>query len=454
MYAILDIETTGGKFNEEGTTEVAIYRFDGHKVVDQFISLVNPEKEIQPFVVNLTGINNNMLKSAPKFYEVAKRIVEITEDCVLVAHNAEFDYRVLRNEFNRLGFDFSRKTLCTVELAQHLIPDQPSYSLGKLVRTLGIPMSDRHRASGDAMATVKLFKLLLAKDVEKNIIQQSIQSGITTILPTKLLDIVEDIPAETGILYIHDKTGAIVYIEHSRNLKRKLNQHFTGQKEISKKIQKQVASVTFALTGNELIAQLRVFKEISSNKPKLNKNTKPIFRTALYQKETADGYIHLSIDKADKRKKEISTFTSYAQARAVLIKLSEKFELCANVNRLIPRGKYCVEENIVYCKGTCEQKETTESYNKRVEALIQHQQFDHPTMAIVDRGREIDERSVILIENGKYAGYGFYNLNFQLNNLSVLKTIITPVEDSTEARHLIKAYFRKKNGLKIIPFQE
>ncbi|NER17596.1 exonuclease domain-containing protein [Spongiivirga citrea] len=450
MYAILDIETTGGKFNEEGTTEVAIYRFDGHKVVDQFISLVNPEKEIQPFVVNLTGINNNMLKSAPKFYEVAKRIVEITEDCVIVAHNAEFDYRVLRNEFNRLGFDFQRKTLCTVELAQHLIPDQPSYSLGKLVRTLGIPMSDRHRASGDAMATVKLFKLLLAKDIEKNIIQQSIQSGITTVLPSKLLDIVEDIPSETGILYIHDKAGSIIYIEHSRNLKRKVNQHFTGQKEISKRIQKLVASVTYALTGNELIAQLKAYEEINTNRPSLNKNVKPIFRTALYKQSTVDGYIHLSIDKPDKRKQEISTFTSYAQARAVLIKLSEKFELCASVNRLIPRGKYCVEENIVYCKGTCEQKETPDTYNQRVEALIQYQQFDHQTMAFIDRGREVDERSVILIENGKYAGYGFYNLNFQLNNLSVLKTIITPAKDSIEARHLIKAYSRKKKGLKVI----
>ena len=139
MYAILDIETTGGKYNEEGITEIAIYKFDGHEVVDQVISLVNPEKEIQPFVVNLTGINNNMLRTAPKFYEVAKRIVEITEDAVIVAHNAQFDYRILRTEFRRLGFNFERKTLCTVELAKQLLPDSESYSLGKLVRSLGIP---------------------------------------------------------------------------------------------------------------------------------------------------------------------------------------------------------------------------------------------------------------------------------------------------------------------------
>ncbi|CAN0516497.1 unnamed protein product, partial [Scytosiphon promiscuus] len=167
MYVILDIETTGGKYNEEGVTEIAIHKFDGHKVVDQFISLVNPEKEIQPFVVNLTGINNNMLRTAPKFYEVAKRIVEITEDAVIVAHNAQFDYRILRTEFRRLGFNFERKTLCTVELAKQLLPDAESYSLGKLVRSLGIPVSDRHRANGDALATLQLFKLLLSKDLDK-----------------------------------------------------------------------------------------------------------------------------------------------------------------------------------------------------------------------------------------------------------------------------------------------
>ena len=120
MYAILDLETTGGKYNEEGVTEVAIYKFDGHKVVDQFISLVNPERPIQAFVVGLTGINNAMLRNAPKFYEVAKRIIEITQDCIIVAHNAQFDYRILQLEFDRLGYDYQRKSLCTVELATRI----------------------------------------------------------------------------------------------------------------------------------------------------------------------------------------------------------------------------------------------------------------------------------------------------------------------------------------------
>ena len=159
-YAILDIETTGGKYNEEGITEIAIYQFDGNEITDQFISLVNPEKSIQAFVVKLTGISDKMVKGSPKFHEIAKRIIEITEDCILIAHNAQFDYRILKTEYNRLGYDFQRKTLCTVDLSKKLIPNMESYSLGKLVRALGIPVSDRHRANGDALATLKLFKLL------------------------------------------------------------------------------------------------------------------------------------------------------------------------------------------------------------------------------------------------------------------------------------------------------
>lgn len=215
MYAILDIESTGGKYNEEGITEIAIHRFDGHRVVDKFICLINPEREIQPFVVKLTGISNKMLRSAPKFHEVAKRIVEITEGTVLVAHNAQFDYRILRTEFRRLGYDFQRKTLCTVDLSKQLIPEAESHSLGKLARSLGIPMSDRHRANGDALATLKLFKLLLDKDSDKKIITEVIREETHGELSPNQLDMVFSLPSETGVYYMHDKDGEIIFYGHS-----------------------------------------------------------------------------------------------------------------------------------------------------------------------------------------------------------------------------------------------
>ena len=212
MYAILDIETTGGKFNEEGITEIAIYKYDGQEVKDQFSSLINPEKDIQPFVQKLTGINAKMLRNAPKFYEVAKRIVEITENCILVAHNASFDYRILQTEFRRLGFSFERKSICTVELAQKLMPEQPAFSLGKLVRNLGIPFSDQHRAHGDAKVTLKLFELLLEKDVNKEILIQQIKIINPNKTPSKYTSIIEKLPSEMGVYYLHNSNNDIIYI--------------------------------------------------------------------------------------------------------------------------------------------------------------------------------------------------------------------------------------------------
>ena len=205
MYAVLDIETTGGKYNEEGITEIAIYRFDGQKIIDQFSSLINPEREIQPFIQRLTGINAKMLINAPKFYEVAKRVIEITEDCILVAHNAEFDCRILETEFRRLSYSFKRKSLCTVTLSKTLLPDQESYSLGKLVRSLGIPISDQHRAFGDALATLKLFSLLVEKDSKKSILKQQLKDSPFSRISPKHLKLLEELPTATGIYYLYNK---------------------------------------------------------------------------------------------------------------------------------------------------------------------------------------------------------------------------------------------------------
>ena len=300
MYAILDIETTGGKYNEEGITEIAIYKFDGHEILDQFCSLVNPEKKIQPFVVNLTGINNKMLYNAPKFYEVAKRIIEITEGCILVAHNAQFDNRILTTEFDRLGYSFEKAILCTVELSKKLIPDLPSYSLGKLVRSLGIPIADRHRAQGDAKATVELFKLLLEKDTKKEIISSIVRKNSKRQLEPKLLEIIETLPTSTGVYYMHRKNGNIIYVGKSKNIRKRLIQHFTNDNKKSKKIQSEVVSVSYEETGNDLIAQLKESQEIKTLKPIFNHALKrTIFNNYLICFYDKNGYLNLKIEKEE-----------------------------------------------------------------------------------------------------------------------------------------------------------
>ena len=453
MYAILDIETTGGQYNEEGITEIAIYKFDGHEVIDQFISLINPEKPIQPFVVKLTGINNAMLRSAPKFYEVAKRIIEITEGCILVAHNASFDYRILRTEFNRLGYDFKMPTLCTVELSKKLILEQPSYSLGKLVRSLGIPMADRHRASGDALATVQLFKLLLAKDTEKEIVKSFVKTEIKPGMLPKLLDIVEALPSKTGIYYIHNENGDLIYIGKSKNIKKRVNQHFTGTNSKSKKIQRDVYAVTYEETGNELIALLKESEEIKVNKPIYNRaQRKSIFQYALYSFKNEKGYLALRVEKADGRKKEITSFTSLQEGKNALFRITEKYRLCQKINGLYETKNACFQYKIKECNGACIGEESPEIYNEKVKEFLAENSFENQNMVIVDRGRTHNERSAVLIESGIYKGYCFYHLNYQINNIEILKNIIISMQHNRDTKTIIQTYLRKRKVMKIIHF--
>ncbi|MBB1194083.1 exonuclease [Flavobacterium sp. SOK18b] len=451
MYAILDIETTGGQFNEEGITEIAIYKFDGHEIVDQFISLVNPEIPIQPFVVKLTGINNAMLTSAPKFFEVAKRIIEITDGCVIVAHNASFDYRILRTEFRRLGYDFEAKTLCTVALSQKLLPEQPSHSLGKLVRALGIPIADRHRASGDALATVKLFKILLEKDLEKEIVKDFIKLEVQKGIAPKLLDIVSSLPAKTGVYYIHNEKGNLIYIGKSRNIKKRINQHFTGTTNKCKKIQADVYTVTYEETGSELIALLKESEEIKINKPIYNRaQRKSIFQLALYAEKDEKGYLNLKLQKADGRKKEITSFTSIQEGKNALFRITSHYNLCQKLTGLYASKTNCFQYTIKECEGACIGAVSPEEYNIRVQAFIDKNSFDNQNMILIDKGRTISERSAVLIENGIYKGYAFYDLNYQITNVEILRNIIIPMQNNRDVKNIIQGHIRKNKTLKIV----
>ena len=453
MYAILDIETTGGQFNEEGITEIAIYKFDGHEIVDQFISLVNPEIPIQPFVVKLTGINDAMLRSAPKFFEVAKRIIEMTNDCVLVAHNAEFDYRILRTEFRRLGYDFKQKTLCTVELSKKLLPEQTSHSLGKLVRALGIPMADRHRASGDALATVKLFKLLLDKDLNKEIVKELIKFEVQKGIAPKLLDIVESLPSKTGIYYIHREDGNIIFIGKSRNIKKRVNQHFTGITRSAKKIQNEVFTVTYEETGSELISILKESEEIKRNRPIYNRmSPKSNFSWAIYIEKDENDYLNLKLQKADGRKKEIKSYTSQLEGKEALLRISTEFQLCHKLTGLFVGKSHCFKHSVNECEGACSGKITASEYNVRVQNFIEKNQFENKTLVLVDRGRTLSERSAVLVENGVYKGYTFFDLNYQINKIEILRNIIVPMQSTRDSKNIIQNYIRKGKMIKIINF--
>ena len=392
-----------------------------------------------------------MLKNAPKFYEVAKRIVEITEDCIIVAHNSSFDYRILKTEFKRLGFPFKRKTLCTVELSQQLIPDMASYSLGKLTRALGIPMSDRHRANGDAMATVKLFKMLLNKDLDKVIVKDAIKIEKKSNIAPNLKDIIEELPSDTGVYYIHNANGEIIYIGKSNNIRKRIIQHFTGSNSKSKKIQKLVSTVTYEKTGSELAALLKESAEIKVNKPIFNRALRrTVFTHALYSFTDKNGYINLFIDKSNREENPITTFSNRASAKHFMFKAAEDYNLCQKLTDLYDTKTSCFKYEVKECLGACINEEPTETYNQRVNALIQKFSYTNKDMLIIDKGREIDEKSVFLIENGIFKGMGFFDLNHQINNRAILASLITPMENNRDTKHIIQSYMRRNKRLKIV----
>jgi len=392
-----------------------------------------------------------MLRNAPKFYEVAKRIVEITEDCILVAHNAQFDYRILCTEFRRLGFEYERKSLCTVELSKYLIPGLPSYSLGKLVRSLGIPVADRHRASGDAQATVKLFKMLLDKDTEKSIIKDAVRLNPKHQLEPRHLDIIANLPTITGVYYIHNADGDIIYIGKSNNIKKRINQHFTNTSPKSKKLQSQVATVTYEATGSELVALLKESEEIKRNKPIFNRALKRnSFLFALYSFTDKNNYLNLSIAKVDGRKKPITTFSNLQSGKSFISRAIADYNLCQKLTGEYKTKTNCFNYTIKTCDGACIGEELPEAYNKRVTALIDKNSYANKNMVIVDRGRDVDERSAILIKNGVFQGLGFFSLNYQINNVEVLESIITPMENNRDTQHIIQSYLRRNKKVKQI----
>ncbi|MEM8848152.1 MAG: exonuclease domain-containing protein [Bacteroidota bacterium] len=432
MYAILDIESTGGQYNEEGIMEIAIYKFDGHEVVDRFMSLVNPEREIQPFVSKLTGINNKMLRTAPKFHEVAKRIIKITEGAVIVAHNAQFDYRILRTEFRRLGYDFQRKTLCTVDLSKKLLPDAESHSLGKLVRSLGIPMSDRHRANGDALATVKLFKLLLAKDSDKTIIQEVVRNAEHGELSENQLQMVSQLPSKTGIYYMHNKDGDIIFLGKTKDIQKRVNQHFTNAGKLARRLQKETKKVSFELTGSELIAILKEYQEIKQTRPKHNLiSKKKLYSHAINFSSNGTPQIEVEIVKSTQREPKSIGFNGVASAKSFIRKMS-------------------LEQPTKAFKENGMNGEDTPYENQKWEIIFEKYSLLKKNIALFDKGRNVGESSFILIKEGQLLGYGYAELNHQMNNIHILESLLTPMQSDENTTFIIESYLRKKHRLKIL----
>ena len=452
-YAIVDIETTGGSPKSSKITEIAIYKHDGKEVIDEFVTLIDPEMPIPPFIVNLTGINDAMVKDSPKFYEIAKDIVEFTKDCIFVAHNVGFDYGIIRHEFRSLGFDYRRPHLCTVRASRYVIPGHDSYSLGKLTRSLGIELIGRHRAGGDALATAKLFTILMETD----------EAGLATFVQEELnpkrlnpnldLDVLEDIPNKPGVYRFFNETNQLIYIGKSIHIKKRIEQHLRNNK--TKKgieMQREISRIEFELTGSELIALLLESQLIKQHQPIYNRALrKNKFPYGLYHFTDARGYIQLHISATGKiQESPLLSFSSKKDGTNQLERMIEEFELCQKLCNTYKTQSSCFRYEIKECHGACVQEESAEDYNARCTDLIDDLMMNKETFYVVDKGRSKGEKSLVYVEGGSLKGYGYAPYHFHRLKPHKWGRFIDLTSEDRDARTILKLFLRKNKKHEVV----
>lgn len=456
-FAIVDIETTGGNAARSRITEIAIFIYDRAKgqVVDEFQTLVNPMRSIPDKITELTGISNETVFEAPTFDEtLAEQIDQFTKDCVFVAHNVNFDYNFIRASFKRLGKRYQRKKLCTVRLSRKLLPGKRSYSLGKLCASEDIDISNRHRAAGDARATVELFKKLLQSD-DNQLIEKSLNPlSLEALLPPHIQksDFLA-LPEEQGIYYFKDKNQKIIYIGKAKNIKKRVHSHFSGNSNTGSKSYfiNKLYHIDFQLIQNELLVDIIEATEIKKHWPPYNRSMKRFsLNFGIFSFEDRKGYIRLNIGKCGKYDKPLSSFRTESEAKSMLKEVVYEYDLCPRLAGLQPlsSGK-CNYIEAVDCKGACEGMESPLEYNSRVQQAIEKSLQNNKTFVIADKIESNSKQAVVYVEKGRYKGYGLLPKEIEVNDIERIKPHLNTAYDDQDMSNLIHAYL-KSNREKVI----
>ncbi len=457
LYAIIDIETTGMYANREKITEIAVILHDGEKIIETYETLLNPERSISYQITSITGINDSMVAGSPKFYEVAKHIVEMTEGAVFVAHNVDFDYSFVQEEFRRLGFTFVRRKLCTVKLSRKTFPGLKSYALGNLIKHFGIKVTDRHRAMADAAATAIIFKKIIdahdAQDGDLSFVQQGFMD---TRLPKGFtFEQLDNLPETTGVYYFRNKNNEIIYVGKSINIKKRITDHFADRTKKGLDLQNAVTSIDYEETGSELIALLLEDREIKRLKPKINKSQRATyFPFAVYAFKDEKNYLRFHAVKttSEVRRKNVvlREFTKIHEAKGYLRAVTQQFNLCENLMDIAERDKACFNHQIGSCKGACVQKESADDYNLRaMEAAQRMSILFEKDFFIIENGKTNDEKIVVLVRDGNYFGYGIINVQDAQSQEELLEAV-KKYPSTAETNKIIRHYLSSGKQVRVV----
>lgn len=456
MYAIVDIETTGGYADNHRMTEIAIYHHDGIQITNHYHTLINPGRSIPYFITGLTGISYEMVKASPSFAEVAKEIHERLKDRVFVAHNAHFDYSFLKKEFEDAGINWSSKKLCTVRLSRKIIPGLSSYSLGRLAESLGVVINNRHRAGGDAEATSKVFDLLLKRDTEGVIVKALKRNSGETILPPNLpKEDFDKLPAKAGVYYFRDARGNVIYVGKAINIKKRIAGHFSGEaREWNRSnIRNEIHHITYELTGSELIALILESQEIRRLWPKYNLAQKQrVDEWGVFQYEDRAGYLRFSINMVSRGVKPLVSFSAKGDAWNFMWEKVREFDLCPKLSGLQVAKGLCFSYQTSECRGACMGVESAKKYNKRIKSCLDSFLEKGNSLAIIGTGRRNNERSLVLVENGAYLGFGFIDKKASLNDFEAAKDLIKIGKENRIVQNLVNSYLVNPRGAEVIEF--
>jgi DNA polymerase-3 subunit epsilon len=447
MYAIVDIETTGSYAANNGITELAIVLHDGNKIIERYETLIDPQSPIPQYVQVLTGIRPEMLVGAPLFSDVAQRVYDMLKDAVFVAHHVNFDYSFIKYHLESCGFELDIKKLCTVRLSRKVFPGLQGYSLGKLCRDLEIPILNRHRAGGDADATVILFEKILKQDSQGAVGHMLHGKSREQYLPPNLpSDQIASIPYTPGVYYFHDHKGKVIYVGKAKNLRSRVCSHFSNNNTGLRKQEflRNIYSVSWQDCGTELMAFLFECVEIRRLWPAYNRSLKRFEQTyGLYVYEDQSGYLRLTIEKKKQNLTAYYSFNSLSEGWQILRKLVLQFELCPKLCFIQKGNEACTGLTDKTCHGACIQSEKADDYNRRLRAALRSLQEMLPSFIIKDRGRNSSEESFVLIENGRFYGMGWLDKEFQIQNLDSLKEQLTVYPENDYMRGLVYNYAEK-----------